>query len=207
MLKSEDLLYIPLGWWHVAVPIDEPTLHLTVGLHRPTGLDFVSWYAERLRSQAVIRENLPATGTESDKAAHLERLREAWEQSWKPGLLDEFCDYLDSQARSRPQLGLPWTAQSSILPSSADVAWALRWMVPHQIATGNPGTVIVRGNGKEWTFAAEARPVLEKLQTKGTCSREELEESASALTREQLGLFLQELIQAGLACVVVNERQ
>jgi hypothetical protein len=80
--------------------------------------------------------------------------------------------------------------------------------VPHQIGTGNPGTVIVRGNGKEWTFAAEARPVLEKLQTNGTCSREELEESAaSALTREQLGLFLQELVQAGLACVVVNETQ
>jgi ribosomal protein L16 Arg81 hydroxylase len=207
MLESGDLLYIPRGWWHVAVPVDEPTLHLTVGLHRPTGLDFVSWYAERLRSQAVIRENLPAIGTESEKAAHLHRLREAWEQSWAPGLLDEFCDYLDSQARSRPQLGLPWTAQASVLPSS-DVAWSLRWLVPHQIGTGNPGTVIVRGNGKEWTFAAEARSVLEKLQTNGACTREELEESAaSALTPEQLRLFLQELVQAGLACVVVNERQ
>src|SRR5258708_3121010 len=99
MLESGDLLYIPRGWWHVAVPVDEPTLHLTVGLHRPTGLDFVSWYAERLRSQAVVRENLPAIGTESDKAAHLERLREAWEQFWKPALRDEFCDYLDSHVR------------------------------------------------------------------------------------------------------------
>jgi hypothetical protein len=50
--------------------------------------------------------------------------------------------------------------------------------------------------------------VLKKLQTKGTRSREELEEcAASALTREQLGLFLQELVKARLACVVVNERR
>ena len=28
LLRSGDLLYIPRGWWHVATPLDEPTLHL-----------------------------------------------------------------------------------------------------------------------------------------------------------------------------------
>ena len=33
MLEDGDLLYIPRGWWHVATPLDEPTLHLTVGVN------------------------------------------------------------------------------------------------------------------------------------------------------------------------------
>jgi ribosomal protein L16 Arg81 hydroxylase len=39
-LRNGDLLYIPRGWWHVATPLDEPTLHLTVGVGNPTGLIF-----------------------------------------------------------------------------------------------------------------------------------------------------------------------
>jgi hypothetical protein len=78
---------VPVGGSAKAPPISQSSARCfssslkaaTVGLHRPTGLDFVSWYAERLRSQAVVRENLPVIGTESDKAAHLHRLREAWE--------------------------------------------------------------------------------------------------------------------------------
>ena len=36
MLEDGDLLYIPRGWWHVATPLDEPTLHLTVGVNNLT---------------------------------------------------------------------------------------------------------------------------------------------------------------------------
>jgi hypothetical protein len=204
MLESGDLLYIPRGWWHVAVPVDEPTMHLTVGVHRATGLDFVSWYAERLRADPVIREDVPTIGTKADQTAHLQRIREAWERSWEPELLDEFCNYLDSQARSKPHLGLPWTAQTSRLPSD-DVDWSLRWLVPRPMeSTSSKQGVIVRGNGKEWTFAEDARPVLEMLQAAGTCSLRELE-GASNLTSNRLRLFLNELVQAGLVCVVVNE--
>ena len=41
VLAAGDLLYIPRGWWHVAFPLDEPTLHLTVGIHNRTGLDLL----------------------------------------------------------------------------------------------------------------------------------------------------------------------
>ena len=41
MLEDGDLLYIPRGWWHVATPLDEPTLHLTVGVNNPNGADLL----------------------------------------------------------------------------------------------------------------------------------------------------------------------
>ena len=45
MLEDGGLLYIPRGWWHVATPLDEPTLHLTVsGLNNPNGADLLSWF-------------------------------------------------------------------------------------------------------------------------------------------------------------------
>ncbi len=31
LIESGDVLYMPRGVWHVAFPVDEPTLHLTVG--------------------------------------------------------------------------------------------------------------------------------------------------------------------------------
>src|SRR5579859_3003278 len=102
MLQAGDLLYIPRGWWHVAVPVDEPTLHLTVGVHHATGLDFAYWYVDRLRASAAVRQDLPRLGTAAERAAHLRRLREAWEQAWHPGLLEEYFANLDTRASFRP---------------------------------------------------------------------------------------------------------
>jgi ribosomal protein L16 Arg81 hydroxylase len=41
VLEDGDMLYIPRGWWHVVYPVDEPTLHLTVGLRNHRGLDLL----------------------------------------------------------------------------------------------------------------------------------------------------------------------
>ena len=203
MLNSGDLLYIPRGWWHVAVPVDAPTLHLTVGLHRVTGMDFVSWYADRLRSQSVIRKDLPILGTETEKNAYMKSLREAWEQAWEPGLLDDYSRYVDSQARSRPHFGLPEMAESSNLSSGV----SMKWLVPRLIEVeSDQGSVVVRGNGREWKFAAEARSVLEQLETSRTCTLEALEQSArGGLSPAKLRLFLQELIEEGFVSLVVND--
>jgi len=107
MLEDGDMLYIPRGWWHVAVPLNEPTLHLTIGVHQLTGLDFLSWYADRLRTSVSVRQDLPRLGTAEDREMRLERIRDVWEQSWNPGLLDEYFADVDSRAPSRPHFGLP----------------------------------------------------------------------------------------------------
>ena len=60
--KTADLLYIPRGWWHVATPLDEPTLHLTVGVNNPNGADFLAWYVDRLKTSEDVRRDLPQFG-------------------------------------------------------------------------------------------------------------------------------------------------
>jgi hypothetical protein len=71
---------------------------------------------------------------------------------------------------------------------------------------GGEETIVVRGNGKEFTFAAAAGPVLEALRVNGACSFEELcNSSRGTLTRETLRVFVTELVNAGLASIVVED--
>jgi hypothetical protein len=207
MLQDGDLLYIPRGWWHVAIPVDEPTLHLTVGLHHATGLDFALWYADRLRGNTAVRQDLPRLATTVEREAHLKRIRDAWDQAWHPGLLEEYFAHLDTRAYFRLSFGLPWTADSGVLPP-AEAGWSVKWLVPRPIECNRDGqdTIVVHGNGKESTFSAAAWPVLHALQESGTCSIDELyKQTEGALTRERLRLFVKELVNTGLVSIVVNE--
>ena len=84
MLNDGDMLYIPRGWWHVATPLDEPTLHLTVGVNNPTGADLLSWFVDRLRASEDVRRDLPLFGRAEDQTALMDRLRELSFRSGSP---------------------------------------------------------------------------------------------------------------------------
>ena len=76
--------------------------------------------------------------------------------------------------------------------------------MPRPIERGQK-SVVVRGNGREWTFSAAAWPVLHALQENGTCLIDDLyERSIGELTTEQLRVFLKELVNEGLASIVVS---
>lgn len=43
-LEAGDVLYIPRGWWHEAIPVEnEQTFHVAVGLHVPRLTDYAVW--------------------------------------------------------------------------------------------------------------------------------------------------------------------
>ncbi len=207
MLEAGDLLYIPRGCWHVAVPLDEPTLHLTVGLHHATGMDFVTWFVDRLRERPAVRQDLPRFASESGKEAHLERMRAAWTEAWHPGLMDEYLAYVDGRSAPRPHFGLPWTAMpaATVLEDIA-VKWIASRPVDWDRGRSN-GVVKITSNGKEWTFAAEALPLLRTMQARRACGMDELlAASAGALAPEAVRAFVNELVEAGLATIVRRRR-
>ena len=47
VLEQGDVLYVPRGWWHHAIPFDEPSLHFSVGTYGPTVHDYVMWTCAR----------------------------------------------------------------------------------------------------------------------------------------------------------------
>jgi ribosomal protein L16 Arg81 hydroxylase len=195
LLEEGDLLYIPRGWWHVAVPLDEPTLHLTVGLHHATGADFMEWFAGRMRSSAVIREDLPRLGSPEERREHLERMREAILDAWTPSLLDEYFEYRDRRASLRPHFAFPASANKPGLPADHRGLF-VKWMVSQPIALDET-SVRVMGKGREWSFAAAAGPLLQTLERRGACSMDDLC-SVSGIPPEVTRTLVSELLDAGL---------
>src|SRR4029450_5531650 len=59
VIEPGDLLYIPRGCYHVAVPMNEPALHLTVGVKAPRGMDLLVWMVDRLRTHDIADRELP----------------------------------------------------------------------------------------------------------------------------------------------------
>jgi ribosomal protein L16 Arg81 hydroxylase len=62
VLETGDVLYIPRGWWHQAIPLDGASFHLSVGVYVPTMLEYVLWACQRyLPAEIVARKGISGT--------------------------------------------------------------------------------------------------------------------------------------------------
>lgn len=193
LLEAGDLLYIPRGWWHVATPLDEPTLHLTVGVNNPTGADFLTWFVDRLRTSEDVRSDIPHLSGRAAQEAFAERLRDAFLSEWNPGLVSEFIDELDAKSRPRAVFGLPWTASEAMLPEGD---FRVRWASSRTTPVALNGHVTVAANGRQWRFAPAAAPLLQQLTTGQDCHISDLQ--TGPLDAGTVRTFVKELLANGL---------
>ncbi len=201
-LNEGDLLYIPRGWWHVARPLDEPTLHLTVGVHNRTGIDLLRWVSDRMRASEIFRADLPRFSSSTERVQHLEQLRKELLAEWDGDVLSKYFAELDGAAETRPRLGLPWVATPSGLPSSPQARVYLTAPRPLDLQVVD-GVIEFSCHRKRWRFASEALLILRPLAERRVCSVAELCEAAKGRLEEQtVRVFLRELILNGLIAVV-----
>jgi hypothetical protein len=199
MLEDGDLLYLPRGWWHVATPLDEPTLHLTVGINNPTGADFLNWFADRMRDAAVVRQDIPHLEGPEATHAYAERLRVAMNAAWRPELVDEYMARLDALSAPRPGFALPWAATPDALPPGA---WRARWRGNRNVTLESSAAgVSVAARGRRWNFAAEARPLLQLLISGRECTHADLVQASGRVTADTVREFVRELADCGLIVV------
>ncbi|EHU1230674.1 JmjC domain-containing protein [Acinetobacter baumannii] len=64
ILEAGDILYIPRGWWHDPLPLDEETFHLAVATFAPTGFEYMRWLQNIMPSILDCRKNF--TNFEND---------------------------------------------------------------------------------------------------------------------------------------------
>jgi hypothetical protein len=205
-LEDGDLLYIPRGWWHVAVPLAEPTLHLTVGVHQRTGLDLLRWLSERLRAREMFRRDLPRLTSRAERAAHSARLRAELLAAWDDSLIESFYEDLDARAEPRPRVGLPWVAMPDAAPP--EVSAVVRLLAPRPLKLEAAGGVVEFDSmGHRWRFAEDALPVLRALAERRVCTVAELCGAARGrVAAETVRAFLAELAQQGFVAFDVEER-
>jgi hypothetical protein len=201
-LQDGDLLYIPRGFWHVALPLNEPTLHLTVGVHNRTGMDLLRWATERMRGSEVFRKDLPRFATNEARAAHLSELREEFLAEWSDDVLNRYFNAMDARAAARPRLSLPWSPAEEALPSSPETRVRLLSPRPLNLEVKD-GVIEFTSQKKRWRFSADALLILRRLDERRVCTVTQLSEAAKGKIDEQrVKAFLQELILNGLVAIV-----
>lgn len=198
-LEDGDALYIPRGWWHEASGVGEVTLHLTFGIHQRTGVNLLHWAADQLRAQEDFRAPLRRFASVDDQQQQLAELRRQLLTMLDDDVLTHFYDHQNSRARSRGWPSLPFTAaEATVPPMAATVTLA----VPRALhLVRDNGSVKFDANGRAWSFAADAEPLL-RILTQGPATVGDLCKAAgNTLDGVRVQQFVTELAQQGLVRV------
>jgi JmjC domain len=201
ILQEGGLFHIPRGWWHVAYPVTEPSLHLTVSITSPTGLDLLRWYVDGLRAAPEIRANLPLLKSHQDRHKYAETLK-GFLNAWTPDVIERFIAHRDASVTPRPLMRLPGSV--TMEPAVDEDGW-FRLSSPQAVVMSRES----RSNGvtckfgrKLWQCSENFLPALILLNDGKVHSFYEL---AAMMNRadDQLGLrqFLFELTHGGVLIV------
>lgn len=202
MLTDGDVLHVPRGWWHIATAVAEPSLHLTAGISRDTGIDLMAWLTDELRADERFRRDLPRHAGPGGLPDHLRMLRKALgEHLDGDGLLHRFFDAQDATAPVRPAFSLPHAATPERLPPGDDLV--VSWLAPRAVLSAGDGPVRLAADGSRWEFAPASQAVLAALAQDREVRLDDLVELGAqrGLDRQTVRAFVGELLTMGLVAV------
>jgi len=190
-LRPGDVLHIPRGHWHQAARAthDEPaSLHLTFGFTRRTGVDWLTWVADRSREQELFRRDL--TRTAAERPAEAARLRDAAIELVRALPPEAF---LTARERTRPP-----ARHAPVLPGEEvpDVVVCVTEFAPDVERVD--GQLVVYAAGKKLTFRERAEPALALLLSGSPVELAATEARAGFDVRPLARLLIQEGICVGL---------
>jgi ribosomal protein L16 Arg81 hydroxylase len=204
IINDGDILHVPRGWWHMAFPLNEPSLHLTFGIESLHGADFVRWWAQKMLRQPEIRKNIPV---DSDPSGQLEYLR---------GVLkligDEFNEReIDVFLREKKKSRRPHTrVRLPVSPVEHQQAWSMTTHV--RLATAYGIIVDQEGDGRlaeftaggnSWSARRELIPAFERLSGHTSVSVKAL--CAGITDMEVLNSLMSALDQLAISGVILKE--
>ena len=163
LLTPGDCLYIPRGWWHVAYPLDEPSLHLTTGLTTVSGEAVMQWLTRRLMASERFREDVPLVGGPEAVGRRLAAIGAEASRLLAPGGADDFLSYLEERARISLDMGLPASGRAADPPPPPARLELAVSGTPRVRALPDAGCVILSAARRTRRYPAGAGPMIEKL--------------------------------------------
>ncbi|MDQ3578950.1 MAG: cupin domain-containing protein [Actinomycetota bacterium] len=151
-MRTGDIMHIPRGYWHQATRADQGdgySLHLTFGFVKRTGVDWLTWLADRSREHELFRHDLDRWGTqvEQEDALHASISE----------LVDTYTKDVFLAAREQERAARRHVRTFGTFGPPTDLVCVTEFP-PHIDTTG--GTVDVLAVGKGITFAARAEPAV-----------------------------------------------
>lgn len=117
ILSPGDVLYIPRGYWHYALAGDVPSLHLTLGIHTKTAVDYLEWWLEKMRQEENWRASLPLPKNTQEFQEHLQQLSQSFSsQLTNPDNINQYRYYLNSLGKPVNKYSLPQQMGWEIFP-------------------------------------------------------------------------------------------
>ena len=107
ILSDGDVLYLPRGYWHVAYPLDEPSLHMTWSAHTFTGVEFLQWWIRTLRRHPEARTSLTRLKDPQARKAYAAKLVDFLAASTQDDPLEQFLRAQQGARRPHPRIRLP----------------------------------------------------------------------------------------------------
>jgi hypothetical protein len=141
VIEPGDLLYIPRGCYHLAMPMNEPTLHLTIGVKVPQAKDVVAWMAARAPLRAIETRDVPTLGSAADRVRFSAMVSSSAASGLDADLVAQYLRENGSNRKPRPSFSLPFSATASGLPAGADFVVRLNPPIP-ELARDQPDDVM-----------------------------------------------------------------
>lgn len=167
MLNPGDVLYIPRGHWHYAIALDRPSLHLTLGVHCKTGIDFLEWVVTQLREKEEWRRSLPLRTEAASINNPIDTLIQALNQYLgSRSISEEYNSYLDSLGKPIDRYSLPYQAGFNIFSDGAKTRFKsakFQRVKILELADGSGFKIVT--SGKEISLKGVPRSLIENLFT------------------------------------------
>ena len=166
-LTAGDCLYIPRGFWHVAYPMNEPSMHLTTGTTTIAGDAVMEWLKRRLMEKVAYRTDVPVAYGPEAVQAHLARLRRDIGELLGDAAGDQFLADREEGARAAGDTGLPASAATG-QPPAAPAELEMASARPRRIRPAAGGHYVqLHADGRSRLYKPAVRPMLEHLAAGG----------------------------------------
>jgi hypothetical protein len=157
-MKAGDVLYLPRGTWHTAETSDPDgvSTHLAMVLRRRTGIDWVGFVADRLRSSERFRADLPVFTDDAHAASHARALADELTAVARDADWTTFVDH-DLTTAEVPPVG-------DLVTVPVSAARSVRFVTPFRpvISDDSSGAVCEAG-ARRLRFDSRCRPILDVL--------------------------------------------
>lgn len=198
VLEAGDMLYLPRGYWHAAVGMGGPTLHLTVGLTRKNGHDLLAWLADQALAADIVRADVPFERDDEALGCHVAALLSAALDATDPADLGRrFRRHAEARRNHRPQASFPLIGEAS-QPYDPSALIRLSSGAVHLKPADDSSAFILSHRGVEYTLAAPLHASVTAMALgEAIAFGDLLSLSESAATDEATG-FVTEMLARGV---------
>jgi ribosomal protein L16 Arg81 hydroxylase len=204
VLRAGDMLYLPRGYWHAAVGLDEPSLHLTIGLSRKSGADFLHWLADEAVAEAAVRADLRLEQDDAVLGAQVADLLSRLAELDEPADLGRrYRRHVEARRSHRPELSLPHIG-SAATPLGAKSRLRLTEGASSLEQGADPPSILLTHRGTVYTLAPELGAAMSELKSGQALAYAQMLHLCAA-PQTLVEAFVKEMLRRGVLAIEPSE--